>query len=405
MEIKLEKKRKGNQRGKKNPKNKSSFSDEIVRHACDCEATKHPLVNNCMNCGRIVCLSEGPGPCFFCGNIVCYENEPLTPIKFTKDSSDKGKQVKGKVYSNDSYESMKLRDKLIEYDKNCASRTSVIDDESDYYQANNTWLSKEQREKWEKLQAMIDDEKHKSRFNRKLEMDFTGRVFEEKKDPLDLFHQMNAIQDDRYLNYPSSNLKNNSHEIFKGPVYIDNGCLPSNPVEDLNFNINTRVQDKGYLEITDQGVCLSMHQPYASLLVRGIKTTEGRTWYTSHRGRLWIAAAAKDPSKEEIETIENTYKMLSNKNIEFPKSYPTSCLLGCVTVMDVLSQEEYDQLHPDNHVNSPYIFICEDFFELPLKYPMPGKHKIFKLDPVLHRAAVNCLEKTRKEIAKNAHSL
>lgn len=30
--------------------------------------------------------------------------------------------------------------------------------------------------------------------------------------------------------------------------------------------------------------CMSMHQPWASLLVAGIKKHEGRSWYSSHRG-------------------------------------------------------------------------------------------------------------------------
>ncbi len=38
-------------------------------------------------------------------------------------------------------------------------------------------------------------------------------------------------------------------------------------------------------EMTDQGLCLSMHQPHASLLVAGLKVHEGRTWYSAHRGR------------------------------------------------------------------------------------------------------------------------
>eukprot|EP01043_Picozoa_sp_COSAG02_P020479 COSAG02_NODE_1012_length_15221_cov_33.681524_5_plen_163_part_00 len=33
----------------------------------------------------------------------------------------------------------------------------------------------------------------------------------------------------------------------------------------------------------DSGMCLSMHQPWASLLVAGIKTVEGREWPTAHR--------------------------------------------------------------------------------------------------------------------------
>jgi hypothetical protein len=46
----------------------------------------------------------------------------------------------------------------------------------------------------------------------------------------------------------------------------------------------------------DSGVCLSMHQPWASLLVLGIKRFEGRGWSTLHRGRLWIASTAQEVS-------------------------------------------------------------------------------------------------------------
>jgi hypothetical protein len=33
-------------------------------------AAKHALVNNCLQCGRIVCQQEGMGPCAFCGACV-----------------------------------------------------------------------------------------------------------------------------------------------------------------------------------------------------------------------------------------------------------------------------------------------------------------------------------------------
>ncbi|KAG7232741.1 hypothetical protein CRUP_000650, partial [Coryphaenoides rupestris] len=39
------------------------------RHACECLAQKHNLINNCISCGRIVCEQEGSGPCLFCGNL------------------------------------------------------------------------------------------------------------------------------------------------------------------------------------------------------------------------------------------------------------------------------------------------------------------------------------------------
>lgn len=96
--------------------------------------------------------------------------------------------------------------------------------------------------------------------------------------------------------------------------------------------LDGRVQDKELLEMSDQGKCMSMHQPWASLLVRGIKKCvisvrkvrgfftwlfvfrhEGRTWYTKHRGPLWIAAAAKVPTQEEIDCIEQMHSQVAQK--------------------------------------------------------------------------------------------
>lgn len=42
----------------------------------------------------------------------------------------------------------------------------------------------------------------------------------------------------------------------------------------------------------DKMTCLTMHQPWASLLVYGIKRAEGRGWNTDFRGRLWIHAGS-----------------------------------------------------------------------------------------------------------------
>jgi len=47
-----------------------------------------------------------------------------------------------------------------------------------------------------------------------------------------------------------------------------------------------------------------MHQPWASLLVYGLKRVEGRSWPTAHRGKLWIHAASKEADPEVIEAME-----------------------------------------------------------------------------------------------------
>ena len=60
------------------------------------------------------------------------------------------------------------------------------------------------------------------------------------------------------------------HIVIK---FIEMGIFrTSTRIENHTWNREGRVQDKEFLEMFDQGLCLSMHQPYASLLVAGIKT-------------------------------------------------------------------------------------------------------------------------------------
>ncbi|KAG8315673.1 Activating signal cointegrator 1 [Homalodisca vitripennis] len=63
----------------------------------------------------------------------------------------------------------------------------------------------------------------------------------------------------------------------------------------------------------------------------------------------------------------------------FPLTYPTGCLLGSVNVVDCLPQEEYQRKFPLGESQSPFVFICNSPQELPIRFPISGKHKICKL--------------------------
>eukprot|EP01059_Diplonema_ambulator_P012178 TRINITY_DN22404_c0_g1_i1.p2 TRINITY_DN22404_c0_g1~~TRINITY_DN22404_c0_g1_i1.p2 ORF type:complete len:301 (+),score=110.80 TRINITY_DN22404_c0_g1_i1:1455-2357(+) len=139
--------------------------------------------------------------------------------------------------------------------------------------------------------------------------------------------------------------------------------------------------------VKESTMCLSMHQPWASLLVCGIKKHEGRTWPTDFRGRLWIHAASHQPSQEDIDDCEAFYA--DRGATTFPTHYPTSVLLGCVTVTDCLHYEEYEKVIPqeDQESSSEYVFICANPQLLVLPLPMDGKHKIFSLEKSIYEAA------------------
>ncbi|XP_048527654.1 activating signal cointegrator 1-like [Triticum urartu] len=90
--------------------------------------------------------------------------------------------------------------------------------------------------------------------------------------------------------------------------------------------------------------CLTMHQPWASLLVHGTKRVEGRSWPLPVIGRLWIHAASKVPDPNTVAAMEDFYREIyaidGVHHIDFPQNYPVSCLLGCVEVVGCVRSEE-----------------------------------------------------------------
>ncbi|KAG8184859.1 hypothetical protein JTE90_016204 [Oedothorax gibbosus] len=369
------------------------------RRPCTCEATKHGLVNNCLHCGRIVCDQEGSGPCYTCGNLVCTPKEQEIIMRqskasmklYTKLMSQETEIDMNKLQiSNDPKmeKALEHRDKLLEYDRTVEKRTKVIDDENDYFQTDSKWLSEPQRKALNKKKKEIDELLH-DRKKQTFTLDFAGRKIVEEEPEIKIDVDEILKSDTSIFDYEEC-----STLEMPNPVYEEQPQQKQYykaPVQEEKQRLNVRIQDKELQEMSDEGHCLSLHQPHASLLAAGIKLHEGRVWYTSYRGRLWIHAAGKVPTKQEISELENFYSVRTNR--DFPKNYPPGCLLGCVDLVDCLPQEEYKTRYPDGVSASPYVFICENARELTIKFPMKGNHKIFKLDSDIHRAAKKTLRK------------
>lgn len=164
---------------------------------------------------------------------------------------------------------------------------------------------------------------------------------------------------------------------------------------------------------TDQGMCMSMWQPWAGLVISGAKRLEGRVWKSDYRGRLWIHAASKSLEDEERLSVEAS---ITHEDAAPPKSYPNSCLLGCVDVIDMISHEEllerraeYNRLKeaglpPVPHVEyyiyeeneSAYSFVCRRPKTLLMPLAMSGEHKIYQLEKSVHEAAKAQVKLTQK---------
>ncbi|XP_017269684.1 activating signal cointegrator 1 [Kryptolebias marmoratus] len=398
------------------------------RHSCECLAQKHKLINNCINCGRIVCEQEGSGPCLFCGSLVCTREEQEILQRDSNKSQKLRKKLMGDCGEREllPHQEAKIKaglekavqhkEKMLEFDKNSVRRTQVLDDESDYFATeSNQWLSPGEREKLRKKEEELRELRHASRKDRKITLDFAGRqVLDEGNNLTEYYNKLDETL--RAMNSGSasqsagySERKNerqslgdlvNPNILQSAPEWVDigGGEYRKRPKEERKGvaaqkggeeRHRLRLQDKELQEISDGGWCLSMHQPWASLLVKGIKRVEGRTWYTSHRGRLWIAAAAKKPTPQEIAEVEAMYRHIYKKEPKFPNDYPSGCLLGCVNVTDCLSQEQFREQFPDTceESASPFVFVCTNAQELLVKFPMKGKHKIWKLESHYHQGA------------------
>ncbi|CAN1247001.1 Activating signal cointegrator 1 [Linum grandiflorum] len=167
--------------------------------------------------------------------------------------------------------------------------------------------------------------------------------------------------------------------------------------------------------------CLTMHQPWASLLIYGIKRIEGRSWPAPLRGRLWIHAAGKVPEQETIKAMEDFYKEIYSLNgitdIKFPQHYPVSRLLGCVEIVGCLKRDELAswEAMPEGKLLVPFemrgsqgVYNLErKMYEsavrglvpiegpMPVKFPLPNPTNPFSLRP----GSIGC---SRSEVERSS---
>lgn len=166
----------------------------------------------------------------------------------------------------------------------------------------------------------------------------------------------------------------------KGDGYAANSLVEQN-MSDQYDDSHIVYEEPLTTDAGDNGMCLSMHQPYASLLVHGVKRHEGRLWSTDYRGRLWIASTQQETSDEEIESLKDFYSDFSRGHL-FPNDFPTGCILGCVDLVDCLSRDEYTATVPieEQESQSDFVFMVKNPRRLFVPIPILGRPKIYKLD-------------------------
>ncbi|XP_071689858.1 uncharacterized protein [Rutidosis leptorrhynchoides] len=146
--------------------------------------------------------------------------------------------------------------------------------------------------------------------------------------------------------------------------------------------------------------CLTMHQPWASLLVYGIKRIEGRSWPSPITGRLWIHAAGKVPDPETIKAMEDFYRQLYEldgvTDLKFPEHYPVSRLLGCVEIVGCVKSEElasWEDVSQGVRLEglTPFCWLCEKPQKLVVPFEMRGYQGVYNLEKRLLEGALGGL--------------
>ena len=277
------------------------------------------------------------------------------------------------------------------------------------YYSNDT-LTGKARLVYEQMQAAMEkedqarDEAQKPRTEQPKRALFTSRVVHDE----DMAH---STFDENELGVSSPSLWSNISDEQQLPPTDsfqpatddepDCGVSPATIVPSASASA-TSTSSASFPDSTDTGTTLSMHQPWASLLVLGIKRFEGRGWSTPYRGRLWIASTAHHSTDEENKQLEEEYRTVygADKHIPFPASYPHSALLGCVDLVDVLDQTAFQRLRAERGERedsaSAFVFVCERPRVLSLPVSISGQHKLWQLS----RAMVEGVQRQLVEVSE-----
>lgn len=151
--------------------------------------------------------------------------------------------------------------------------------------------------------------------------------------------------------------------------------------------------------------CLSLWQPWASLLVHGKKQVETRSWPIVHRGPLLIHAAKKwDDDQEAIASREPFLSALRSVGL-FPwhershsKGLPFGCIVGrvevkgCYPTEDVILDDDLATLSDGlrlvicsterafgDYAPGRFAFLCSDAVSFPEPIPYRGMQGMFNV--------------------------
>ena len=156
------------------------------KRKCNCIGARHPLLAaapNCLNCGKVICVKEGLGPCTFCGTPLLSAVEIQGMIRELRDERGREKMAldasshrradvsktpapfttprggNTTMLSPAEAKAKEHRDKLLAFQAQNAKRTTVRDEAADFETpitaGVNMWASPAERAKQLKKQQKV----------------------------------------------------------------------------------------------------------------------------------------------------------------------------------------------------------------------------------------------------------
>ena len=118
---------------------------------------------------------------------------------------------------------------------------------------------------------------------------------------------------------------------------------------------------------TDMVPCLSIRQPYAWLIVQGIKPVENRTWRTNFRGRVLIHAGVTYAKRDYAANFE-TY---AERGYPSTREEMVGGIVGEAVLVDCVKE------HPSPFFMGPYAFVLEQPRAYKRLIPLGGRLGFF----------------------------
>ena len=122
------------------------------------------------------------------------------------------------------------------------------------------------------------------------------------------------------------NHKHNENEVWNNPVIIHwlinqsgQSCQNRQRIKHLNISLkdvpSPEIGEADIIKKASASLCDSLLKKFWGVLsivdlayVCIVCSHEGRSWYSAHRGILWIASTAKPPQPSEIAAVEDFYR-------------------------------------------------------------------------------------------------